>query len=126
MPRCYLRNGRIATMSIERLVAIIDVEIARFEQARTLLGGSQGRKTTAPAKKPAKRKLSAAVRARIADEQRKRWAEAKQTVKPAPVKAAKEPAAPVKKRGMSAAARKRIAAAQKKRWAASKAAKKQI
>ena len=120
---CYLKNGRIITMSIERLIAEIDAEIARFEQARTLLAGSQGRTTTAPAKKLVKRKLSAAARARIAVAQRKRWAVAKQTVKPAAAKSEKKAAAPVKKRRMSAESKKRIAAAQKKRWAAIKAAK---
>jgi hypothetical protein len=110
-------------MSIERLIAEIDAEIARFEQARTLLAGSQGRATTAPAKKLVKRKLSAAARARIAVAQRKRWAATKGAVKAAAAKPEKKAAAPAKKRRMSAESKKRIAAAQKKRWAAIKAKK---
>jgi hypothetical protein len=113
-------------MSIDTLIAEIDAEIARFQQARTLLAGSQGRTTTAPAKKPTKRKLSAAARKKISDAQRKRWAATKGAVKAAAAKAAKDAAPPAKKlakRKLSAAARKRIAAAQKKQRAAIKAAK---
>lgn len=109
-------------MEIETLIAEIDAEIARLQQARALLAGSQVRTTTASAKKPAKLKLSAAARERIAAAQRKRWAKANNAMKTAPVKAAKKVAAPAKIRGMSAAARKRIAAAQRKRWAGIKAA----
>ena len=64
-------------MSIDTLIAEIDAEIARLQQARTLLAGSQGRTTTAPAKKTSKRRLSAAAREKIAAAQRKRWAVAK-------------------------------------------------
>jgi len=49
-------------MSIDTVIAEIDAEIARLQQAQTLLAGLQGRTTTAPTKKPAKRKLSAAGR----------------------------------------------------------------
>src|SRR2546422_790546 len=61
----------------------------------------------APAVK--KRTRSAAVRRRMADAQRKRWAKIK--------KAQTAEAKPVKKRKLSAAGRKRIIAATKKRWA---------
>ena len=71
-----------------------------------------------PAPKPGrtKGKRSAAVRARMAEAQRKRWAAIK-APKEAPAKTAP------KKRKMSAAARKRISDATKKRWAAYKAQK---
>src|ERR1039457_1166290 len=82
-------------MSIDTLIAEIDAEIARFQKARILLAGSQGRTTTAPAKKPDKRKLSAASRERIAAAQRKRWAATKGAVKAAAAKPEKKAAAPV-------------------------------
>jgi hypothetical protein len=113
-------------MSIDTIVAEIDAEIARLQQARNLLDGLQSRTTSEPAKKPAKRrKLSAKARKAIADAQHKRWAKikAEKASKLAPAKPEKKTAAPAKKKGMSAAARKRIAAVQKKRWAAIKAKK---
>jgi hypothetical protein len=64
-------------MGIANLILEIDAEITQLEQARALLAGSQGRTTTAPAKKPTKRKLSAASRERMAAAQRKRWAATK-------------------------------------------------
>jgi hypothetical protein len=77
---------------------------------------------TQPVSEPAKRKMSAAGRARIIAAQKARWAktkaekngndEAKPVVKPA------------KKRKMSAAGKAAIIAAQKARWAKVKAAKK--
>jgi len=70
-------------MSIANLIFEIDAEIAQLEKARTLLAGLQGRTTTAPAKKPAKRKLSAASREKIAAAQRKRWAKVKRQKKKA-------------------------------------------
>ena len=76
-------------MSIETLIAAIDAEIARLEQARTLLAGDaapaakkRGRPAKAaqavvaaakPAKK-AKRNLSPEGRARIAAAVKARWA----------------------------------------------------
>jgi len=71
-----------------------------------------------PAPTPARTrgKRSAAVRARMAEAQRKRWAAIK-APKEAPAKTAP------KKRKLSAAARKRISDATKKRWAAFKAQK---
>ena len=39
-------------MSIDTLIAEINAEIARLEQARALLAGSQDGTATAPAKKP--------------------------------------------------------------------------
>jgi hypothetical protein len=72
----------------------IDQEIARLQQARTLLAGDQPRrgrprgsksvKTTTKAAKPAKtarkqRRLSPEGRKRIADAMKKRWAERKKS-----------------------------------------------
>jgi hypothetical protein len=117
-------------MSIETLIAEIEAEIARLEQARTLLSGTaaptpkkRGRPAgvvKAAAAKPVKkkRKLSPEGRARLIAAVKARWAKQKQ--------AAKETAPPAKKRRMSAVARKRIAEAQKKRWAAIRVAKKAV
>jgi hypothetical protein len=91
-------------MSTTDILTLIDAEIAKLHQARTLLAGSQGRTTTAPAKKPAKRKLSAAARARMAAAasgsggQRPR----KAVKAAAAAKPEKKAAAQAKKRGMSA------------------------
>jgi hypothetical protein len=79
-------------MSIDNLIAKIDAEIARFEQARTLLSG--GVKRTAKkigrpagvvkaAGKPAKKKrnISPEGRARIVAAVKKRWAAQKKAAK---------------------------------------------
>jgi hypothetical protein len=71
-------------VQVNRIVQEIDAEIARLQQARTLLSGG----SDAPAKKNAvgrpvgskktkvrKHRLSAEGRKRIADAMRKRWAE---------------------------------------------------
>jgi hypothetical protein len=63
-------------MSIETVIAEIDAEIARLQQAHTLLAGmaEAARESPVPAKKVAKRRqLSAAARERMAAAQRKRW-----------------------------------------------------
>jgi hypothetical protein len=66
----------------------------------------------APEQTPAKRKMSAAARARIGAAQRKRWAESrKQSGTASPTTRAR------KKRRMSAAGRKAIIEATKRRWA---------
>jgi hypothetical protein len=62
--------------------------------------------------------MSAAARKRIADAQRKRWAESKKAIEPSAAEAAPKP-----KRKLSAAGRAAIVAATKKRWATAKAAK---
>jgi hypothetical protein len=73
-------------MAIENILAQIDSEIARLQQARKLLAniGITSTKTAGTAKKavakarPAKKRiLSAEARKRIADAQRKRWAAAR-------------------------------------------------
>jgi hypothetical protein len=110
------------------IIAAIDSEIERLQEARVLLSNSDDAKTkaTAPTKAPTRRRLSTAARRRIADAQRKRWAEQK-AGKTISAKAAKKPTRPARKATkpkLSAAARMRIAAAQKKRWAAIRAEKK--
>jgi hypothetical protein len=82
-------------VKVEEILAGIDQEIARLQNARNLLAGDQPRrgrprgstssakKATKSAAKPAKsagrkkRRLSAEGRQRIADAMRKRWAERK-------------------------------------------------
>jgi hypothetical protein len=75
-------------MSTESILALIDVEIARLTQVRSLLAatskvapklsGRKAKQATAVAAAPAKAKkgrvLSPEARKRIADAQRKRWA----------------------------------------------------
>lgn len=87
-------------MAISEILASIDRDIARLQQARALLGGAP-----APAKKTAGRPRKAAV------ETKKGEAVAFAAVKPAKKK----------KRNLSPEGRKRIAEAVKKRWAAQKA-----
>jgi hypothetical protein len=76
-------------VKVEEILAGIDQEIARLQNARNLLAGDQPRrgrprgsksaKKAVKAAKPGrkKRKLSAEGRKRIADAMRKRWAERK-------------------------------------------------
>jgi hypothetical protein len=75
-------------MAIDNILAQIDSEIARLQQARKLLSSIEtgsptaGRKATKAAAKPAKkRKISAEGRRRIAEAQRKRWAAQRATAK---------------------------------------------
>lgn len=71
-------------MEVSRILAEIDAQIAKLQQARALLSGEtvkrgpgrpKGVAVSKPAKKTAKRILSAEARKRIADAQRRRWAE---------------------------------------------------
>lgn len=68
-------------MAIENILAQLDAEIKRLQQARALLAtigtagaGRGAKKTSAQAKPRKKRFLSAEARKRIADAQRRRWA----------------------------------------------------
>ena len=91
---------------------------AQIAELRQMLSGRPAKTVVTPA--PAKRKrrgISAAGRARIAEAQRKRWAESKKAPEPSAPKAAPKP-----KRKLSAAGRRAIVAAAKKRWAAKRAA----
>ena len=78
-------------MEVSRIIAEIDAQISKLQQARTLLAGTTqaaakgpGRpkgnkaaahKAPAAASAPRKRKLSPEGRKRIADAMKKRWAE---------------------------------------------------
>ncbi|MFP5237668.1 MAG: hypothetical protein ACLGSD_17370 [Acidobacteriota bacterium] len=68
-------------MTHDTLVAAIDAELERLQQARKLLTYAEPARKAFRAKKTAagrkRRKLSAEGRARIAEAQRKRWAEKK-------------------------------------------------
>jgi hypothetical protein len=85
-------------VEVNRIIAEIDAQILKLQQARALLAGTttsaartgrgrpKGSKNTAasatPATTPRKRKLSPEGRKRIADAMKKRWAERrKQTAK---------------------------------------------
>jgi hypothetical protein len=60
----------------QRILAAIDEEIAKLQQARALLVGNH-EKSVNPVVGKQKRTLSAKARKAIADAQRKRWAKAK-------------------------------------------------
>ena len=86
-------------MEVTRILAEIDAQIAKLQQARSLLSGSgTGSASVAPAKKAVgrprktavaptktsnssqkKRNLSPEARKRIADAQKRRWAERKKS-----------------------------------------------
>jgi len=86
-------------------------ELQGISAALAAFGKSYGKQTGT-------RRLSVAVRGRIAAAQRARWAKVRAG------KSQSRNGAAVPKRTMSAAARKRIAAAQRARWAKIRAAKK--
>ena len=66
-------------MQVNEIIAEIDAEIARLQQARALLGGGPVKGKPGRPKgsgiKGRKRVLSAEARKRIADAQKRRWAE---------------------------------------------------
>ena len=75
-------------MEVSRIIAELDAQIAKLQQARALLAGttapaagrgrpkgSKNAASAAPATAPRKRKLSPEGRKRIADAMKKRWAE---------------------------------------------------
>ena len=106
--------------------AILDAAIEGFEaqkrrideqiaQVRQLQNGHSPATTTSEPQKQPRRKMSAAVRKRMGEAQRKRWAATKGDAETA----SKVTAMP--KRKLSAAGRAAIVAALKKRWAAKKA-----
>ena len=66
-------------MTIDKILASIDAEIAQLKQARALLSGGGIKKTASAAPVRKRRKMSAAARKRIGDAQRKRWAKQKAT-----------------------------------------------
>jgi hypothetical protein len=65
-------------METTQILAEIDNEIRRLQDARALLAGTSTKGHSGPRKK---RHLSAEARARIADAQRKRWAKQKRAAK---------------------------------------------
>jgi hypothetical protein len=62
-------------MTLDKILAEIDSEIAQLKRARALLSGDGAKNTAGPVRK--RRKMSAASRKKIADAQRKRWAKQK-------------------------------------------------
>jgi hypothetical protein len=90
----------------------IDSQIAELRQ---MLNAPSSEASAAPESKPRKRRIGAAVRRRMAEAQRKRWAAAKNESHPQSPAGTPEAAKP--KRRLSAAGRKRIVEATKRRWA---------
>lgn len=86
---------------------LIEAKIAEIQRQ---IGGAGT--TTATSSQPGKRTMNSAARERIAEAQRRRWAEYHKTRR-----------GPAKKRQMSEAGRKRIAEATRKRWMEYRAAK---
>jgi hypothetical protein len=62
-------------MNTSELIAAIDAEIFRLQQARELLAGSRGTGVSKPGT------MSAEARARISTAQKKRWAQQKRAAK---------------------------------------------
>ena len=116
-PKITREIAEAALRSFEEQKRHLEAQIAH---CRSLLSGSTAPVAATPsAPEPARRgKRSAAVRARMAEAQRKRWAAIKGESTPAK----KAPAEEKPKRKLSAEGRKRIIAATKKRWAAIRAA----
>jgi hypothetical protein len=99
----------------------IDEQIAEIRQ---MLDGDHSEPAATPKVPKGKRRtMSAAARERIAEAQRKRWADSKKSSEPASQPAASPETPKRKKRKLSAAGRRAIAEATKKRWAAFHAAK---
>jgi hypothetical protein len=65
-------------MTMDKILASIDAEIARLKLVRALLSGNGTKMAAIPAA-PKKRNMSAAARKRIGDAQRERWAKQKAT-----------------------------------------------
>ena len=98
----------------------IDTEIAEL---RAMLTASPENSNGQASVKGTRRKRSAAVRKRMREAQKLRWAKIKgESAAPAEMPTGKTAKKPKAKRKLSAAGRKAIVAALKKRWAAKKAA----
>ena len=103
-----------AILGFEEQKRHIDANIAEL---RAILSGDSAKSTVKPEPtKHKRRKVSAAGRARIAEAQRKRWAESKAASQPSTPEVTPKP-----KRRLSDAGRKVIVAATKKRWALKRA-----
>jgi hypothetical protein len=70
------RESIIRAMDTNEIIEAIDAEIQRLQAAKALLGGNPTSKPAAKPspKKPGRRKISAAGRARIVAAQKARWA----------------------------------------------------
>ena len=104
----------LLNLSTEQLRRVADIkekiESLQYELSRVLGGGAPGKRMV---------RISAAGRARIAEAQRRRWAEynsARGSEKAAGMRASK------RRRTLSPAAKSKIAAAARARWAKAKAA----
>jgi hypothetical protein len=95
----------------------LDAQIAEIRQ---ILTGVRAETAATPEPQRKRRKMSAAGKKRIAEAQRKRWAEAKKQF--GATKQAAKPDARKPKRKLSAAGRKRIIEATQRRWALVRAA----
>ena|ERR1019366_6543424 len=104
-----------AIVGFEQQKVRIDAQIADLRAM--LPGGPTEPAATHEAPTGKRRKRSAAARKRMADAQRKRWAESK-----GQAQVSASPVAAKPKRRLSAAGKAAIVAALKKRWAAKKAA----
>ncbi|HXB70966.1 MAG TPA: hypothetical protein VNY05_22215 [Candidatus Acidoferrales bacterium] len=103
-----------AILGFEEQKRHIDANIAEL---RAILSGDSAEAAVKPEPtKHKRRKVSAAGRARIAEAQRKRWAESKAAAQPSTPEVTHKP-----KRKLSEAGRKAIVAATKKRWALKRA-----
>jgi hypothetical protein len=79
-------------VEVSRIIAEIDAQISKLQQARALLAGTtapapragrgrpKGSKNASTATTPRKRKLSPEGRKRIADAMKKRWAERRKQI----------------------------------------------
>ena len=114
-------------MNTRQILTDLHTEHDRIDRAIAALEGldGTGRVSVTPGTQPAasqprgRRTMSVAARKKIAEAQRKRWAERKATT------ARIDEAAPVQasgRRTVSAASRKKMAESQRKRWAAQKRA----
>src|SRR6516225_2172114 len=92
---------------------------AQIRELRAMLNGGHTKSAAAEPPKPKRRRISAARPKRIAEAQRKQWAETKQQSAPSLQAVTSE--APKRKRRLSAAGRKRIIEATKRRWALKRA-----
>ena len=70
-------------METTQILAAIDAEIQRLQQARIILSGSEqsAAKRVAASRTPKRRRLSPEARAKIAAAQKARWAEARKATK---------------------------------------------
>lgn len=80
-------------MQVSQILVEIDNEIARLQQARSLLAGesirSSSRGRTAAKKSHSKRRMSAEGRRKIAEAMKRRWAERRKEASAKSAKAAK-------------------------------------